>query len=308
LKEILIGPNEAGQRLDKLVIKFLPLAPKCFIYKMIRRKNITLNGRKCEGSEILTEGDDVRLWLADDTIMKFKGSKQTFRPASHIPDVIYEDADIVVFNKPAGMLSQKAGPQDISMNEVLISYLLDNGSITEKDMETFRPSICNRLDRNTSGLIICGKSLRGLQDTAVQLRERTAHKDYIAIVRGRLTEGRSLRSGLLKDRNNNIVTIGDAGEHIETDFKPLWTDGSRTVLMVRLVTGRTHQIRAHLASVGHPILGDPKYGDGRGAKRQLLHAYRLTLPDGRSFTAPLPEDMKWELGKPEAFEDLPWRI
>lgn len=307
MKELVVGKNEANQRIDKLLFKYLPDAGKGFLYKMMRKKNITLNDSKCEGKEILSEGDIVKIWFSDDTIASFQSSRSIDKVKVSLKPV-YEDEDIVIFNKPAGMLSQKASNDDVSVNEILINYLKETGQLSEEQLLTFKPGICNRLDRNTSGLIVCGKSLAGLQKMAEYLKDRTAHKDYIAAVKGEVRTGGSLKGFLSKDNKTNTVSIGEAGDYIETEYKPLWTDGKRTFLMVRLITGKTHQIRAHLASAGHPIIGDMKYGDGRGAKRQLLHAYRLTLPDGRIFTAEPPEDMKWELGNPEAFEDLPSRI
>jgi len=307
VKEIIVGTNEAGQRLDKLVIKYIPVAAKGFVYKMIRKKNITLNDRKCEGNEILNKGDSVKLWLSDETINKFQNNNEPDIVDKNL-EIIYEDEDILIYNKPAGLLSQKADPADISVNEILISYLLKSSRIDIEQLKTFKPSVCNRLDRNTSGLIVCGKTLNGLQSMSEVIRNRSAHKDYVAVVKGRLTVGAELKGYLTKDNKTNTVSVGNEGDYIETLFKPIWTDGNRTWIIVRLVTGKTHQIRAHLASIGHPIIGDMKYGDGKGAKRQLLHAYRLTLPDGRIFTANFPEDMKWEHGKPGAFEDLPWKI
>lgn len=307
MKEIKIGVNEANQRLDKLIHKYLRNAGTGFIYKMIRKKNITLNDKRCEGNEILNEGDIVKLWLSDDTIEKFRMSESAKsesndsglhadqnRGAGKLRDdphrlaaemkVVYEDEDIIVFNKPAGLLSQKAIPSDISVNDVLLSMY--------PPTETFTPSICNRLDRNTSGLIICGKSLRGLQDSSEMLRNRKAHKDYIAVVEGVLSQGSEIKTEV-------------EGKELHSEVRPISIDGNHTYVMVRLYTGKTHQIRIHLSGIGFPILGDRKYGNGKGAKRQLLHAFRLTMPDGKVIEAPIPEDFKWELGKPGAFEDLP---
>ena len=307
MKEILIGKNESNQRLDKLLIKFLPNAGKGFLYKMMRKKNITLNGKKCEGNEILNDGDILRIWMADDTIDKFSG-KAEIRKTGFMPDIIYEDEDILAFNKPAGILSQRASSGDISINDMLLEYLIASGQVSEEQLKTFRPSICNRLDRNTSGIIVCGKSLKGLQNMASILKDRSAHKDYIAFVEGEVKAGDRLKGCISKDNRINKVSSDKSGDYIETEYKPLWTDGKKSILMVRLITGKTHQIRFHLASAGHPIIGDVKYGNGRGAARQLLHAYRLSFPDGRIITADLPEDMKWELGNPGAFEDLPSKI
>lgn len=307
MKEILVGKNESDQRMDKLLLKYLPNAGKGFLYKMMRKKNITLNDKKCEGNEILNNGDIIKIWMSDETIEKFSGKHHITKTEIKL-DPIYENEDIVIYNKPAGLLSQKSSIKDISVNDIFINYLIESGQLTEEELKTFRPSICNRLDRNTSGIIVCGKTLKGLHNMAELLKDRSVHKDYIAFVEGEVRTGERLTGNISKNKTDNIVSSNDSGDYIETEYKPLWTDGKKSVLIVRLITGKTHQIRFHLASAGHPIIGDVKYGSGRGAKRQLLHAYRLTFPDGKVITAALPEDMKWELGNPGAFEDLPSRI
>lgn len=175
MQKFIVTPNEAGQRLDKLLFKYLNLAPRSFIYKMLRKKNITLNHKKCDGSEKTAAGDEVNLWLADETIEKFREIKKFARVPKHFR-VIFEDDDLLAVNKPAGLLSQKAKPEDISVNEEAVSYLLESHAITEKSLEVFKPSVCHRLDRNTSGLLIVGKSLPGLQHMSEVLKERTGKK------------------------------------------------------------------------------------------------------------------------------------
>ena len=182
MRLLTVGTNEAGQRLDKLLAKYLNQAGKGFLYKMLRKKNITLNGKKCDGSERLKEGDEIRLFLADETIEKFSGSREPLSPtASKQPagpplSIVYEDDHILLLNKPVGILSQKAKETDISMVEMVISYLLDSGQLREEELKTFRPSVCNRLDRNTSGLIAAGKTLAGLQMLSHVLKDRTIQK------------------------------------------------------------------------------------------------------------------------------------
>lgn len=318
MKQINVSENEAGQRLDKLLAKFLREAPKSFLYKMMRKKNITLNGKKAQGSEILQVGDEVKLFFSDETIEKFQGSA----PVPEVPqkkkaaklDVIYEDAHIILINKPAGMLSQKARPQDVSLVEHLIAYLLESGSLTREQMASFRPSVCNRLDRNTSGLVVAGKSLAGLQTMSRLLNERTMRKYYRCIVAGTITGSQHLEGYLWKDEKTNKVRIwkeqksGDPeAKWIETEYRAVASGNGLTLLEVHLITGRSHQIRAHLASIGHPIIGDTKYGDAavnrkyqqsHGINCQLLHAFRLEMPDeleeklsylaGQKFEAPMP--------------------
>ena len=171
MKELIIHDNEAGQRLDKLLRKYLSEAPGSFIYKMLRKKNIVLNGKKATGNEHLRKGDSVKLFLADDTIAKFQAAGKTVEENIKNTvklDVIYEDQNVIFINKPSGMLSQKAKETDVSVVENVTAYLLESGQLTKENLHTFRPSICNRLDRNTSGLIVAGKSLAGLQQMGDQ--------------------------------------------------------------------------------------------------------------------------------------------
>lgn len=342
MRIITVSQNEAGQRLDKLLLKYLNLAGKGFIYKMLRKKNITLNGKKCDGSEKLSQGDEVKLFLSDETIEKF--SQVQIQQVKKVKlDIIYEDDHILLINKPSGMLSQKAKETDESLVEYLTSYLLDSGQMKREELQTFKPSICNRLDRNTSGLMAAGKSLAGLQILAEVFKDRSIHKYYQCIVAGELKERQEIRGYLIKDEKSNRVTVlpdlpgqGNTDDilPIRTAYEPVCSNGTYTLLNVTLITGRSHQIRAHLASIGHPIAGDTKYGIPRineevrrtyQIRSQLLHSYRLVMPDlreplsylsGREFRAPLPkefqkmiqgeklnrkqEEPEWEPGIPEA--------
>lgn len=305
-----IGENEAGQRFDKYLSKLLKEAPQSFYYKMLRKKNITLNGKKATGNEKLKLGDEVKLFLSDETYDKFCG-KVVIQEASVPLNIVYEDDDILLVNKPAGMLSQSAGEGTLSLNEYLISYLIDQGKLTKEELKTFKPSVCNRLDRNTSGIVAAGKSLAGLQELSKIFHDRTVHKDYLTVVRGILKKECDIKGYLKKDEKENKVKIYakevSDSVPIETKYTPLGSNERYTLLKVRLITGRAHQIRAHLFSIGHPVIGDPKYGDrvlnervrhDYGIKSQLLHAYRLEFPSelkqltklkGEIFYADLPE-------------------
>lgn len=322
MREISVMENEAGQRLDKLLTKYLREAPKSFLYKMLRKKNITLNGKKAQGNELLQVGDQVKLFFSEETLEKFRGSgtdapsKALAKKLPHTGlSVLYEDEHVILLNKPAGMLSQKSKAQDVSLVEYLIAYLLETGEVTEEQLERFRPSVCNRLDRNTSGIVVAGKSLAGLQMMSEMLRNRSMKKYYRCVVVGTMHGSRHLQGFLTKDPEANLVRIcaqpfpdDPEAKRIDTEYRALAFGNGLTLLEVHLITGRSHQIRAHLASIGHPILGDPKYGDRRinrayqkshGIDCQLLHACRLEMPEhvegklaylsGRVFEAQEPE-------------------
>ena len=293
MKLITVHKQEEGQRLVKLLGAYLKEAPNSFFYKMLRKKNITLNGKKADGTEKLKCGDEIRLFLSDETYEKFAGKVQ---PKEKFPtaklNIVYEDSNVIFINKPAGMLSQKSVPSDVSLNEYLLGYLEKSGQWKQEESKAFRPSVCNRLDRNTSGMVICGKSMAGLQQMAALLKDRSLHKYYLCLVKGVMTESQHLEGYLLKDENSNQVKIfqkeTEGAAHIITEYEPLYTEGETTLLKVTLVTGKSHQIRAHLSSIGHPIIGDPKYGDRKvnaffrethGIKTQMLHAWKLTFPE-----------------------------
>lgn len=310
MQSLIVSSNEAGQRLDKLLSKYLNLAGKSFLYKMMRKKNITLNGKKCDGSEKLLSGDEIKLFLSEETISKFSEVK--------IPDVkkikldiIYEDQHILLVNKPSGMLSQKAKESDESLVEYLIDYMISSGQVSTEQLKSFRPSICNRLDRNTSGLVVGGKSLAGLQTMSEIFKDRSIHKYYNCVVKGEVLKRQMITGFLIKDETSNQVTVHKTlvpgSVPITTEYEPIQSYGGYTLLKVTLITGRTHQIRAHLSSIGHPIVGDYKYGDSRvneEAKKlyninsQMLHSFQVVFPElkeplaylsGKSFKAPLPK-------------------
>ena len=197
MRQLMVSERDAGQRLDKFLGKYLDKAPKSFIYKMLRKKNITLNGKKADGSEKLVKADEIKLFLAEETIANFMEQKKkealsdttaNMQKEKITLDILYEDENVLIINKPAGMLSQKAQKEDVSLIEHLTAYLLESGQLTEEELKTFHPGICNRLDRNTSGIIIAGKTLLGLQTMSELLRARTVDKYYQCIVKGKVVK------------------------------------------------------------------------------------------------------------------------
>ncbi len=301
MREIEIGKNECGQRLDKYLQKYLREAAKGFLYKMLRKKNIKLNGERATGGEILKQGDRVTIYFSEDTLQKFRGEKVEKRyPVTEL-SIIYEDEHIVLLDKPVGMLSQKAKNSDVTLVEYFLGYLQEKGEWHPE--EAFVPGICNRLDRNTSGLVIAGKSLIGLQKMSELLKKRSIDKYYLTIVEGVMTEPAIVRGYLTKDGAKNRVSIFDTDgperAYIETGYEPLQNNGSYTLLRVKLITGKTHQIRSHLSSIGHPLMCDVKYGAGKqeGQRCFFLHAEKIVFPtmeetftglSGRVFSAPVP--------------------
>ena len=324
MEELHFNADITGERIDKFLDGRIESLSRSYIQKLIKEKKILVNQLPVKANYKLTTGDTILLQIPDPEPLDIQ--------PENIPlDILYEDEQVMLINKPAGMLSQKAEKGDISMVEHLISHLLDTGEVTEEMLKTFRPSLCNRLDRNTSGIVAAGKTLQGLQILSGLFKERTLHKYYLCIVKGVIKEEQDVRGWLLKNEKTNQVRIfknetKDA-RPIHTKYRPLADNGQETLLEIELLTGRTHQIRAHLSYMGHPIFGDPKYGDavlnkkltsGYGLHMQLLHAWHLVFPElsgdfeglsGKSIYAPAPKQFvsiaqkrglgTWEHGIPE---------
>lgn len=325
MEKININEKTEGQRIDKFLKRYLPNAGTGFLYRMLREKKIKVNGKKADGNYLLRYGDEINIFFADDTLKKFKGvpesglQNHTFSKPKALYGgfefkdlIIFENEEVLIINKPAGMLSQKAGKTDISVCEYLVDYMMQNGAADTDSLRIYKPSAVNRLDRNTSGLLVCAKTLPAAQQLSKMFKDRSLKKEYLALVYGIVEEKQCVSAYLKKiNSSSNKVEISDHktddAQKIETVYEPLAYMDNATLLNVDLITGKTHQIRAHLCFEGHAIIGDKKYFSheskkaGRELKRQFLHAYKLTFPkcDGvlaalseKCFTAELSEDLK----------------
>lgn len=292
MKEFLIGNGNEGQTLLKFCEKVLREASVGFLYKNLRKKNIDINKKKCTGKEILKLGDTVHFWLSDETFAKFSGQSEKKEPVQRKESnpfaswILYEDEHVILVNKPAGLLTQKDQSGAVSLNDWLLEYVGTQSGV--------KPSVANRLDRNTSGIVACGKTVKGLQALSDGFRNRTVHKYYKAVVWGHLAANGAVKGFLSKDGKGNLVTVTREGKAGAKPAETRWhlikmgeIDGEPvSIAEVYLVTGRSHQIRVHMASIGHPLLGDLKYGTEESIalsktlrlKGQLLHAYKLVFP------------------------------
>ena len=302
---------EAGQRADKFLMKYMNTAPKGFIYKMIRKKRIKLNGARLTGSELLSEGDVFTFYLADDTMDSFM-SEKSFNEFDVKFSVIYEDENILVVNKPAGLITHPRKAGEDSLTDEILTYLAQKGEYVPSKENVFTPAAANRLDRNTGGIVFAGKNLAAQQEITKALREGAIDKYYLTLVKGEIKEGGLLSGVISKDerKNKSVVRKKGEGRAVETGYFPLQRGKGYTLLEIRLYTGKSHQIRAHMLAAGYPVAGDAKYGNPEanrfmkahyGLNHQFLFSARavwnqyegkLGYLGGRGFKAPLPQSLK----------------
>ncbi len=290
MREIRVGKNDSNQRLDRFLKKYMDEAGTGFIYKMLRKKNIKVNESKASPEMMIFEGDTIQLYLSDETIDKFIGTKEV-RKSKLAPRIIYEDENLVLVNKPAGILSHGAGEEfEENIVDSLVTYLIQKGDYIPRIEKTFSPSICNRLDRNTSGVIIGAKNSEALRLVNKAIKEGSVRKYYKTIVKGTIKEDFEHKGFLIKDEDRNLVDIsdkqGERSKDVYTKFRVIMSKGGYSLLEVELITGRTHQIRSTLQTMGYPVIGDRKYGNSvvndefrkkYGLQNQWLHGYKIVL-------------------------------
>jgi len=313
MQEIIVGKNDSGQRADKFLKKFLPVASAGFIYKMMRKKKIKLNNCRIKPSQIVKEGDLIQLYFSTETLEKFTSEVQVAETGIDF-SIVYQDENIIVVHKPVGMLSHSDGRQEETLIDQLVYYLFQKGEYLPESEKSFVPALCNRLDRNTGGLIIGAKNFSALQDMNYMIKQKWVDKYYKTVVIGKIEEEKEIQGFLVKDGDTNSVEIASkpvkGSKKIRTFYRPIsYNNTGYTLLEVQLITGRPHQIRAHLADMGHPIIGDYKYGDRKanrlfrdkyGLGSQFLYAHRIVFRETTSKFAYL-KGMKIEGVLPEYF-------
>lgn len=312
--QITITKLEQGQRVDKFIRRWIKEAPLSFIYKMFRQKDVKINGKKAKIDQILAEGDVLDIYLKPDILEKFK-KEYTPAPVKADFKIIYEDQNILVADKPAGLLVHADENQPkINLANMFVNYLIKKGEYDPKSSFGFVPGPAHRLDRNTSGIVILGKNLTAMQELLRLFRERDQiEKEYLLLCVGQVARSGRIDMPLKKDAEKGLVrkaSLKEGGKTAITDYSRIKQYSEFALVKAKLITGRTHQLRAHFAFTGHPIVGDGKYGDFKvnkefsdlyGLKYQFLHAgyFKFLNPtgplsylSGKQFVSSLPEKLE----------------
>jgi 23S rRNA pseudouridine955/2504/2580 synthase len=291
MREFEVHAGEGGRRLDRHLSKILGNAPMPLLQKLLRKKLIKLNGAKASGEAMISDGDKITVWVSDPFLAELVSAPKDPPRSLGAISAVYEDSDILVADKPPGLLTQasKPGGAEDTLDRRLIAYLSRNGQFSPGEGTAFTPACCNRLDRNTSGLVMCAKNLSASQELSKAFAEGKVEKIYLAALCGRI-EKEQLLEGFI-ERNNETFSSMVSGEGKPAAMRvwPVAYGQGFTVARIQLLTGRTHQIRAFGKEMGHPVLGDPKYGDPsenarlarvHGIRAQLLHAEKMAYKRG----------------------------
>lgn len=287
-----VGRYEAGKKVHRLIRQLLPGIPLSGIYKMIRTGRVKRNGKKAKADDLIELGDVIRLYIAESDYAEVSKPTKKFGGVSAAVDVLYEDHEMVAVNKPAGLLTHGAIGEykDTLVNRVL-AYLHQKG---ELDSRIFSPSPVNRLDRNTSGIVLFAKSGLAARNLTSESSHQILKKYYVALVKGVISKEGQILENLQRIDDTRTEVAVKGGKSSVTQYEPLVSHGSSTVVKIRLLSGRTHQIRAHFRHLGHPLIDDVKYGGGKAVPEgeqpihQWLHAISIELPNGKKIDAPLP--------------------
>jgi len=278
MRKIVITKNEMDQRLDRFLCKYLNNTTKTNVFKLIRKKRIKVNGARAEEKTFLKLGDEIQIHLHEDAIEELIKEEEEITADDVNLDIVYEDDDILVVNKPVGLLTH---PDQNEYKRTLSSRV--QLYLKHLSTRTFKPASIQRLDKNTSGLVIFGKSYESLKKYNEMMRLRQIGKYYLTVVSGKIKSEGEIKGYLIKDEERNKITITNhevtGSKYVHTKYKVLKSNDEYALLEVELLTGRTHQIRGSLAYIGHPIVGDFKYGGERtrGIRTQLLHAYKVVI-------------------------------
>ena len=296
MRTLYIGKNDAGQRLDKFITKTLKAFPTSLLYKSIRTKKIKVNRKRTEAGYVLCEGDTVEMFIAEE-FFAADASDTAFKRLKPSLDVVYEDENILLVNKQPGLIVHSDENEEVNtLISHIKAYLYRKGEYDPDSEQSFAPALCNRIDRNTGGIVIGAKTAAALRFFNEKIKKRELDKYYLCAVHGKMPQTeQTLKGYLKKDGDNNLVDIKtkklSGYKEIITRYRVLREKGGLSLLEVELITGKTHQIRAHLSSIGHPLLGDGKYGVNRddrkaGYSYQALYAYKLCMSfekDGSEF-------------------------
>ena len=308
MRKLIVKANEQGQRIDKYVRKYLNNAPLSYIYKLFRKKDIKVNNKRVDINYIVKENDEISIYANEDTLNEFN-VKNVLASSSNKLDIIYEDENILVINKEPGILVHEGedNTKTNTLNNDILSYLKNKGEYNEGDI--FTPSCVHRLDRNTSGVIIAAKNLTASKELLELFKSKeNLTKEYIALVNGKANSDGTIDAPLLKNEKDKFVRVDKKGLTAITKYKMIDFNEKYSLLKVNILTGRTHQIRVHMAYIGNHLINDDKYGDFKANKifnnsykyqYQLLHSYKITFSSlkgvlsylsNKEFIAPLKKE------------------